>query len=217
MGRRQQGLLERALSGGRGGRVWRVGRVPRVSAGIVLLLTLVGCAAPSQRAEEPGSAAGAGDAADLPPFDGPWAESFAIAYQSSGPTARAVLEDEQITDREYSAVRQRIVHCMAGLGLAADFDADGALRYDNPERVEQAEIEGCMAEEGLAVLVLRDDIARNPKALDEPVIMVECLRRAGVIDAAYTPEDYAAQRDVERIIVTPEFAACDADPFGGGG
>lgn len=137
------------------------------------------------------------------------------AHEASSDFERKVLDDGRITDAEYSELQARVVDCLAGLGLKAGFDPDGSLTYTATRAapVERDRIQKCSADNGIRTITLRDAMIRNPSNLDEGTIMVECLRRVGLVDSTYTAEMYDRGDDLERISASSLFDSCDADPL----
>jgi hypothetical protein len=145
-----------------------------------------------------------------------WAAVIAsTSAQASSPFERKVLADGEITDAEYSELQSRIVSCLAGLGLKASFDGDGALTYTQTRStpVERDRIQACSADNGIRTLALRDAMVRNPAHLDEGEIMVDCLRRVHLVDSGYTARMYDEGADMERISASQLFDGCEADPL----
>ena len=183
-------------------------RAVLLTAGALSAVLLAGCssAAPSV----PGDSTGAGDGR----FTGPWAELFEQTYaESTSDDERSALEDGEISAEEYAYFQGRIVRCLATLDVEAEFASDGALTYSKPQGVSQDAIQACNADNGIRVLALRDAIERNPTHLDESQIMLDCLKRTGVVGPGYSRSDLENGVDIAELGTTPEFSGCAADPL----
>lgn len=173
-------------------RRWR----PAVAAGVALVLLTTGCQAPT-----PSVTAGA------------WADEFKLAAEEAATEEeREALADGVITDQEYAYFQARILECLEAIGVDASWTADGTLSY-NPNGADNQSIDDCNIDNGDRLLALRDAIIRNPDHLDQSKILVECLRRVGVVGRDYTVDDLNAELDFDRILTSPDFAGCIADPL----
>ena len=147
-------------------------------------------------------------------FAGPWADLFESTYaEATSDDERAALEDGEITAEEYVFFQGQIVSCLEGLGLTAQFQGDGALEYSMRDDVDPDAVRACNADNGIRVIALRDAIARNPTHLDETTIMLDCLRRTGVVGDGYTRADLENGVDLAELGTLPDFAGCAADPL----
>jgi hypothetical protein len=178
---------------------------------LLVACSIAGCspAADDRAAGPPGPAA-----APPTPFSGPWADLLTSTYGIATPEEREALEDGVIDELEYGYFRDRIIECLDGLGVEASFAADSTLEYTNGSGVPEDDINACMAEGGIQVLTMKDAIDRNPENLDEAEIMVDCLRRAGLVGPDYTARDYEDGVDLAAMGDDEDFVACSADPLG---
>ncbi len=119
-----------------------------------------------------------------------------------------------ISDQEYGYFQEQIILCLRTLGVTASWQPDKTLSYSGPERVTQEQVDECNDQNGLSIIALHDAMARNPQQLDESTILVDCLRRAGVVDASYTPAKLDSGQDIGAVMTSPEFDKCNADPLG---
>jgi hypothetical protein len=183
------------------------------AASSVRVILLMGAAALLAGCTSPGGLdSGAGGEAPSSPAS--WAEDFELAYeQATTEEEREALRDGEITAQEYAYFQQRIVDCLVSRGMTAKFRADGALEYTNPGGVSQEVIDRCNWENGLRLIVLRDSIERNPAHLDETSIMLDCLKRVGLVPADYTEAELLNGVGLKEIEATEDFAACAADPL----
>lgn len=149
-----------------------------------------------------------------PGFSGPWASLFESAYRESKTVdERNALEDGEVSDKEYSYFRQKIIECLAAVGVTANWGAEGALDYSRPSNVSNDDVQRCNQEGGLSILLLRDAILRNPDNLDEGEIMAACLRRIHAVPPNFTARDLAAGRDLDRLSKADGFSQCEVDPL----
>ena len=182
--------------------------VRAVAVVVAALLGIAGCTAQNA------GTGGSGSAADG--FSGSWAELLELTYaQATSDEERAALEDGAISAQEYAYFQEQIVTCLADLGITAAFAGDGALEYSNPNRVDQDRIAQCSADNGIRVIILADTIAQNPENVEENQLVVDCLRRAGLVSESYTKEDLENGVDIREIGQTEGFSRCVNDPYSG--
>lgn len=152
-------------------------------------------------------------AAPPTPFSGPWAELLTMTYGEVSPVEQDALEDGVIDEQEYAYFSDRIVECLADLGVEASFSDGSTLDYTTPDSVGEERIDACLADNGIKVLTAHDAIERNPENLDESTIMVECLQRVGLVGRDYTPDDYDDGIDLAAMSDDEDFEGCLADPL----
>lgn len=175
----------------------------------MLVLVLAGCGAAPSAPEGPQPAVTPSGR-----FTGPWADLFDLTYaQSTSDDERAALDDETVSAEEYAFFQDAILACLDGLGVSAAFSSDGALDYAKPKDVTDDDIRRCNVDNGIRVLALHDAIERNPAHLDETTIMLECLRRTGLVGEAYTAADLENGVDLDALGDSPDFGGCAADPL----
>ena len=183
-------------------------RAVLLAVGALCAVVLSGCSSAAP------SAPGVSTSASSGRFSGPWAELFEQTYAEAGSEdERAALNDGEISPEEYAYFQDRIVRCLATLDVEAEFASDGALNYSKPQGVSQDAIRACNADNGIRVLALRDAIQRNPTHLDETQIMLDCLKRTGVVGEAYSRSDLENGVDLAELGTQPDFAGCAADPL----
>lgn len=175
-------------------RRWRA--VVAAGTTLVLLPMLAACEAPP--------AATASDA---------WKETFALtSEQAATADEREALADGTITDQEYAYFQNQILECLDSIGVDASWTSDGDLVY-NPNGAEESAINECNADHGIRLLALRDAIIRNPDHRDDSTIIVECLRRVGLVGQEYTADDLNAGVDIEALQRSADLPPCVADPL----
>lgn len=164
---------------------------------------------------------------DVPEFSGPWAGEFANVYRRTQTDfERAILEDGEISDQEIAEAKDKFRTCLSDYGFSnIVMGDDGSFSVTNPADLDagaaEERVSTCSVESGeQTVLALHSWIRRNPDNLDENTIMAACLVNKGVVDVAYTAEDYA--RDVPTLRFpylagvdgATAFNECNADPLG---
>lgn len=199
-----------------------------VAAGALMLL-LTGCT--TSPSEPAGSTqtfddAGGSTVSEVPKFTGPWADAFTSAYQrSSSDFEREILKDGQITDLEFSEMRERFKECLAVHQISnVKFAEDGGFSFDEPDGASSQQIddwvEQCSNESGESGIgALHSWIRRNPENLDENTIMAACLVRKGAVDPGYTAAAFAADLPDQSFPYKGAsgqvaFQECNADPLG---
>lgn len=178
------------------------------AAAALCAVALAGCsAAATPEAEGPGAVSSGR-------FIGPWADLFQQSYgEATSDDERAALEDSDVSAQEYAFFQDRIIQCLAGLGVSGQFRSDGSLDYSKPRAVSPDAIQRCNADNGIRIIALRDAITRNPTHLDESKIMLDCLQRTGAVGSGYTRADLENGVDIDELGSTAEFAGCAADPL----
>jgi len=189
-------------------------RIAALVAAATLACLLAGCA-PAEPGSPPGPASP--PHGSEPVFSGPWGGLFASTYAEADEVEREALADGEISDAEYAYFQGAIVDCLDGIGFEASFTDAGALQYSGTGVEEkQEDINACNLDNGVRVLALRDAIRRNPDNLDESGIMVDCLKRLGVVADDYTRDMFESGVEIARILDDEGFDACNADPLHAG-
>jgi hypothetical protein len=160
-------------------------------------------------------------------FEGPWGAEFEQAYRAAtNPFVKQVLRDGVVTDSEYAEMWERFVACMNDAGFRVFGEAPGgAYRTDMPPGVtpEQAHgaAERCWTSTGEAEIgSLYWWVKQNPDHEDTDKLMVDCLRREGVISEGYGVEDFAKEKVTGEYSFSTDgensdaFARCSDDPLG---
>ena len=124
--------------------------------------------------------------------DSPYAAQFEQARsQSTTDFQREVLSDEVITDEEFREVRQRYVDCLADAGIRAEALDDGS--YNMPDGITGKNADAdmaCARETVIPMESLYYAIRTNPDNEDISALIVECLKKQGVVDDAFTKDDW---------------------------
>ena len=137
---------------------------------------------------------------EVPNFDGPWADAFASAFRrSTNDKQREVLTDGVVSGQEYAELQSDFVSCAASFGAKVTLQAGGGFTVDagtlTSDALQKDVIPGCEADTIGYIAPLYEQSSRNPERLDESTIVVECLRKAGVVDDAYSPSQYKSDMD----------------------
>ena len=154
----------------------RVGRVAAVVGALLLIAEMAACSA-----ESPGGGSG------------PYAAEFEQARRNAVTDfQREVLSDDQITDAEFREVRQRYVDCVADAGMHVVAQPNGQYDFSpGPANAEQEAAERrCSDETTYVIEPLYYLLQVNPDNEDFSALIVECLRQQGVVDDAFTKEDW---------------------------
>lgn len=182
-----------------------------VSLALVLCVVLTGCGAGEDDAPTTGTAP---DSASSDQFSGPWGDLFASTFaETTSDVEREALADGVVSSQEYAYFQGQVISCLEDLGITGHFASDKSLMYANPKKIDQDTITGCMTDNGLRIVTLRDAMDRNPDHLDENKIMVECLKRAGAVDQNYSDQDFIAGVDLDHLLESDSFADCNSDPL----
>lgn len=169
------------------------------------IVVLAGCSAPVDEAD------GAGDRSSSPAS---WAEEMVLAAErAASEEEREALLDGVITAQEYAYFQGRIVLCLQERGVEARFRDDGALEYTNRSRVAQDVIDACNWDNGLRLIALRDAMLRNPDHLDPSALVLDCLKRLGLVPEGYTKAELEAGVGLDAVESTEGFAGCVANPL----
>lgn len=199
---------------------------------VVAVLVLSGCTATDSASGSSGSNQSGADTQDpsftgpVPSFAGAWASEFTSAYRlTTTDFERLALDDESISDAEFSEMESTFNSCLEDQGLTFEsFKPHGGYDFGltqgiTPEQGNRIADE-CSASSGVnTVGYLYFAMQRNPQNLDEATIMADCLVRSKVAPKGYTGADYL--RDAPTMSFPsadgPEGAAaleaCAADPL----
>lgn len=161
------------------------------TAAALTALTLTSCGTTA------GAETAGPDGASAPSFAGPYASEFRQAWiDADSEFIRNVIEDETISDQEFSEIAQRLTQCVASRGMTlSDYDDHGGYSVD-VNNVDGAEADSlltaCDKESGwLPLSVLRENQLSNPENRDQNEVMAECLVREGIVAPGYTADDFA--------------------------
>ncbi|MFK4729433.1 hypothetical protein ROT00_07090 [Agromyces mediolanus] len=174
----------------------------RIGVAVAALLLLGGCA---DTTETPA------DLDDAPGWDDELSELRAGATTD---LELLILEDGRITDEELAAAEDAFRSCAAGAGFevtelqpGGGYTIDGPFTEDGPPALTACEA-SFNRTSGQYWLM-----ERNPAGIDEAELMVDCLVRAGVLDADITRSEYLEALGTPPLTPgAPEFARCNAEP-----
>ncbi len=134
------------------------------------------------------SACAPGPSTSQGPYD---AEFDRARTDSVSDFQRDVLEDGVISDEEFREVRQRYVDCLGDAGMKVKALPDGSYEYATAPTPEQDDAElQCSSETTKTIEPLYYAMSVNPQKEDFSVLTVECLRREGIVDSAFTKENW---------------------------
>lgn len=127
-----------------------------------------------------------------PAANGPYSADFEQARQRAVTDfQREVLSDDQITDAEFREVRQRYIECLTDAGMEAAALPDGSYTI-SPEPTGEQEVDErrCSEETTFVIEPLYYLLKVNPDNEDFSALIAECLKQQGVVEAAFTKEDW---------------------------
>lgn len=182
---------------------------------VLAALLLTGCTSVDRSAEPP--------ADDAPPFTGPYSKELETAWKdSTSEFLHAALEDETISDSEWSELGTEMGDCTAEHGIEFQgFSNDGGYSTgpsDLSRKGQDEILDECEKSTGTYWIIgLRQSMTTNPENIPVEVIMTDCLVRNGAVDADYTKEQFLRDNpDLSfPFMGTPEeqvFWACTKDP-----
>lgn len=195
-------------------------RLAAATSAAIALLSVSGCAA--DPIEQHPTYSGV-----VPEFQGPWAQEFGRAYiDSDSDFARAILEDEVVTDQENSEAYSRYRECDAALGieLGPEEVGGGSTFKFPPELGSAAAVAAdneCSMQSGQAfVSAMYWAIRTNPDNVDHTTLLIDCLIDVGILERGYPRDGF--QRDVmhfpypwlHTVEDREKFDACETDPLG---
>lgn len=132
----------------------------------------------------------------IPAFSGKFADEYTEAWKNSeSRTVRAILDDEKITDQEWSQVLASLDSCLAEHGVAlTKYHPDGSYEADTRSVGGEAgnQILGlCETSSGEAWIgYLYRSQTVNPDNTPATQLLTDCLVRNGAVPAWYTEEQY---------------------------
>ena len=159
-----------------------------------------------------------GSCATAAPDDDPYRIRYEEALRAAtSDFEKAVLEDGEITRAEYEEAVERYVSCMADAGIEVGLHEQGGYYTYSSAAAPgfDATHDGCA--EGTTLLIAGLYIAQltNPGAEDYDELIVVCLVRAGVVEADYTAEQFAADATDQTFPFddsSADFHGCMANP-----
>ncbi|RLP71852.1 hypothetical protein D9V32_15970 [Mycetocola tolaasinivorans] len=123
---------------------------------------------------------------------GPYAAQFEQARKGAVTDfQREVLKDNVITDDEFRETRERYIRCLADAGIKAVANPDGSYDLASaPSAAEEVAERRCTDETTGSIEALYNSMRSNPKNEDLSAMIPDCLRAQGVVDAAFTNENW---------------------------
>lgn len=132
---------------------------------------------------------------------------------------QTVLHDGEISDMEYQEAMTRVEACYASHNASVTYDAYGFETVESLDGTgDPLEIMGACAESDGGIVMLYDQIRRNPDNRSEEELLTACLVRSGVVDKGFTVDDFLEvmnssastpwEADDERVTL------CNKDPLG---
>lgn len=171
------------------------------------------------------SSPSADSAPAAPEFSGPYATEYQQAWiESDSEFVRLVIEDEQISELEWSEVADRMGSCFGENGMNfLGFDADGGYEVDllgaEPDTADSIATT-CETESGETWIgFLRGQAISNPGNTDVQPLIYECLVAEGALPAGYSFDDYLRDLPTQDFpYVDPDsgpadFSECSTDPL----
>jgi hypothetical protein len=157
---------------------------------------------------------------------GPWAVEFQQAYaQAHSDYERGVLRDGTVTAVEYEQTKQHVRSCLGDAGYTIEWDARGGFELGSASGTYPDDffaesdpvLRSCESRWVGSITYLFEQVRRNPEKKDEAAIQLSCLRRAGLVDPAYSRE--RLQRDTEKDTLPYDATSdaaqrCAVDPLG---
>lgn len=168
-----------------------------VSIGVTtLVIVLTGCAASEDTPRSPFQA------------------DFDQAMTTTTEFQRSVLEDYEITDAEYSEARNRFKTCVENEGYTLLLEAEGTRMegiQDGQEAAADAVFTRCQDENLGYVEPFYYELRENPQNEDRMTLLVDCLKRADVLDESVGRDAFLADPGLVPV-EDPRVAECDEDP-----
>lgn len=172
---------------------------------VLLIFSLSGCAA------------GEADKASVD-VSGPWADSMKAMSADGNDFVKSVLSDGDISDMEYQEALKIIEKCYASNNASVTYDRYGfeTVRSLDGKSDPLELMSKCAYSDG-GIVVLYDQMRRNPDNRSEEELISSCLVRKDVVGKGFTAEDFMEamqsgqvpwSEDDERV------ALCNKDPLG---
>lgn len=164
-----------------------------LTAATILVALMTGCSA---GAPDSSSSAAPESVPGMPAFQGNFAAEYQEAWKKSKTDdVKAILEDEQITDQEWSQVLKKLETCLDENGISlTDYKADGSYEVNAGEMdgdVANQRMGGCEEQSGEAwVGYLYRSQTSNPDNIPATQLLTECMIRNEAVPASYTEEQY---------------------------
>lgn len=131
---------------------------------------------------------------------------------------KSVLDDGTITDMEQQEALKRVEACYASHNASVTYDKYGFETVESLDgKGDPLDLMGECAFADGGIVVLFDQMRRNPDNQTEEELIAGCLVRTGVVDKGFTAKDFFEAMssasvpwgpDDERVIL------CNKDPLG---
>lgn len=160
-----------------------------------------------------------GSGTDNGSFEGPWASSMAAMSEEGTDFVKSVLEDGVITDMEYQESLKTVEECYASHNATVSYDKYGFETVESLDgKSDPLEIMGTCARADGGIVLLYDQMRRNPDNQSEEELLAACLVRTGVVDKGFTAKDFIEAIDSPSGPPWPEnderVELCNKDPLG---
>ena len=177
------------------------GRLAMLVLAVAGCAGLGGCTAPALQPVE--VMTNGASSTSSPSFSGPFAAEYGDAWKkSANEFVHGVLEDEEISDREWAEVSERMTVCFANKQVDFQgYSADGGYSvmpqdHDMPSDALNQVADDCEIESGHRWIgVLRGAERMNPANRDVYEIMAECLMETKVVAPGYTAGEYRSDSE----------------------
>jgi hypothetical protein len=193
---------------------------------LALAVVVAGCAEARSTTPELVSTPTATFGGTVPAFAGPYAQEFATAYTSSTTDfQRGILEDGVIEKSELSEAQKRWVTCMKARGFSASVSYGEPGSYVVKQRRGYNQdtagdiVTQCGAGTTDYVESLYVQVNQNPTNEDYASLMVDCLRRSGLVGGEYSRARYEQESktgDYSFDTNDRRFDRCNLDPQASG-
>ena len=126
-----------------------------------------------------------------PSLDGPWADTMLAMSAEGDEFVASVLEDGRITDMEYQEALTRVEECYASHNATVTYDRYGFETVTSLDgKSDPLELMSACARADGGIVVLFDQMRRNPDNDSEEELLAGCLARVGVVEPGFTAEDF---------------------------
>jgi hypothetical protein len=162
----------------------------------VLIALVSGCSATPTPSPQSSSPTGTSESASAPAFHGNFADEYQEAWEKSPNEAvRTILEDETITDQEWSQVMKTLETCLSENGISlSTYNPNGSYEVNVGEMngdVANQKMGSCEEESGEAWIgSLYRAQTSNPNNIPATQLLTECMIRNGAVAPSYTEEQY---------------------------
>lgn len=145
---------------------------------ITVVMFLPGCSGPAENQTSPD-------------FEGPWADTLKTMSADGDAFVTSVLGDGKIADMEYQEALKRIEGCYASHNASVVYDKYGFETVESLDgKNDPLEIMGACAHADGGIVILFDQMRRNPDNQSEEELLAACLVRTGVVEKGFTAKDF---------------------------